>query len=114
MRNGKEEIHLRVYTVESAKLEGKAFYEALVMEARKTGISGATVYRGIQGYGLHGHLHNAHIVDLSSDLPVTVEIVDTEERVSALLNWLEPRLAKGFYTTSRVTAFRPSADQATL
>ena len=76
---------LRVFIGESDRHGNLALYEAIVAAARDAGLSGATVLRGIHGYGLTTRLRTTRILDLSTDLPLVVEIVDTRERVDAFL-----------------------------
>lgn len=76
---------LRVFIGENDHYKGKLLYEAIILHARKKGIAGATVLRGIEGYGAHSHIHKTSFIDLSEDLPIVVEIVDTEEKIETLL-----------------------------
>jgi PII-like signaling protein len=72
---------LRIFIGESDKVGQRPLYEALVFAARKQGLSGATVTRGIMGFGANSRVHTAKLFELSSDLPLVVEIVDTEEKI---------------------------------
>ena len=83
---------LRIFIGESDKVQYTSLYEAIVLEARKAGLAGATVFRGILGFGPTSHIRTAKILDLSSDLPVVVEIVDEEGKIDAFL----PTLSKLF------------------
>jgi len=76
---------LRIYFGESDRFEGKPAYHAVIEYMKRSGISGATVLRGIEGYGVHSTLHTASILRLSEDLPVVVEVVETEERLNPIL-----------------------------
>jgi len=76
---------LRVFIGENDHYQGKLLYEAIILHAREKGIAGATVLRGIEGYGAHSHIHKTSFIDLSEDLPIVVEIVDTEEKIETLL-----------------------------
>ena len=76
---------LRIFIGESDKVHHTALYEAIVLEARKQGLAGATVFRGILGFGPTSHIRTAKVLDLSSDLPVVVEIVDEESKIDAFL-----------------------------
>jgi len=76
---------LRIFVGESDTLHGQALYEALVQKARALGLAGATVWRGIEGYGARSRIHTAKILRLSEDLPVIIEIVDSEEKIRAAL-----------------------------
>jgi PII-like signaling protein len=72
---------LRIFIGESDKIGQETLYEQLVFEAKKAGLAGATVTRGIMGFGANSKIHTAKIFELSSDLPVVVEVVDTEEKI---------------------------------
>ena len=76
---------LRIFVGESDRCEGRSLYEAIVLKARELGLAGATVWRGIEGYGAASRIHTAKILRLSEDLPVLIEIVDSEEKVRAAL-----------------------------
>jgi uncharacterized protein len=76
---------LRIYIGESGRYEGKPAYHAIVEYLRSKGIAGATVFRGFEGYGVHSILHTASIMRLSEDLPVIIEVVDTEERLEPFI-----------------------------
>jgi len=86
---------LRIYIGEDTRCEGKPLYEWLVHKAREFGMKGATVLRGLEGYGARNHLHTAKILRLSTDLPVIIEIVDTETRVEAFLVEVESKIESG-------------------
>lgn len=93
---------LRIFIGESDTWHGKPLYEAIVMKAREDGIAGATVMRGIEGYGASSRLHTSRILRLSEDLPVIVEIVDTEERIQHILPILDKMVSEGLVTLGRV------------
>lgn len=76
---------LRIFLGEADRLDGKSLYELIVMKAREAGLAGATVLRGIEGFGARSRIHTAKILRLSEDLPVVVEIVDTEEKVRSFM-----------------------------
>lgn len=80
---------LRIFVGESDRVHGRALYEALVRRARELGLAGATVLRGIEGYGARSRIHTAKILRLSEDLPVVVEIVDSEAKIRAALPELD-------------------------
>jgi PII-like signaling protein len=80
---------LRIFIGESDKVHGHSLYSALVQKARELGLAGATVWRGIEGYGARSRIHTAKILRLSEDLPVIVEIVDSEEKIRAALPELD-------------------------
>ncbi len=100
---------LRIFIGEADKFDGRPLYEAIVMEARKRKMAGATVLRGTLGFGANSHLHSAKILEISEDLPMIIEIVDTEERINAFLPDLERMVKDGLVTMEKaeVIAYRP-------
>jgi hypothetical protein len=104
---------LRIFIGESDRWHGKPLYEAIVELARREGLAGATVIRGIEGFGADSHLHTARILRLSEDLPVIVEIVDREEAIRRILPTLDDMVAEGMVTLERVhvIAYRSSRDR---
>ena len=76
---------LRIFVGESDRCHGRPIYEAIVLKARELGLAGATVWRGIEGYGATSRIHTTKVLRLSEDLPIVIEIVDTEEKVLAAL-----------------------------
>jgi PII-like signaling protein len=103
---------LRIFVGESDRHEGKPLYRAIVERVRAEGLAGATVVRGIEGFGADSHLHTSRILRLSEDLPVVIEIVDTPERIDAILPALDEMVGEGMVTVERVQiiAYRSSAD----
>jgi PII-like signaling protein len=93
---------LRVFVGESDKRDGKPLYEWLVLKAREAGIAGATVLRGIEGFGAHSRLHTAKILRLSEDLPIVVEIVDSLEKIEAFMPTVDHAIDEGLATLERV------------
>lgn len=94
---------LRVFIGESDRWGGLPLYEAIVQEARKRGLAGATVLRGTEGFGAHSRIHTTRILRLSQDLPVIVEIVDTEEKIQAFLPVLDEMVQEGLATVEKAT-----------
>jgi len=80
---------LRIFIGESDRCRDRPLYEAIVTKARELGLAGATVWRGIEGYGARSRIHTAKILRLSEDLPIIVEIVDSEEKIAAALPVLD-------------------------
>jgi len=80
---------LRIFVGESDQCHGRPLYEAIVLKARELGLAGATVWRGIEGYGARSRIHTSKILRLSEDLPILIEIVDTEEKIRAALSALD-------------------------
>jgi uncharacterized protein len=93
---------LRVFIGESDTHQGRPLYEVLVEEARRRGLAGATVLRGTIGFGASSRIHTAHILRLSEDLPMVVEIVDTPEKIAAFLPDLDALIEEGLVTLERV------------
>jgi uncharacterized protein len=105
---------LRIFVGESDRWGHQPLYTAIVEAARKAGLSGATVFKGIEGYGGHSVVHAARVFDLSSDLPVLIEIVDSEERIREFLPQLDGMVKEGLLTleTVEVIAYRAGAPKA--
>jgi uncharacterized protein len=93
---------LRIFIGESDRWHGKPLYQAIVERVREQGLAGATVIRGIEGFGADSHLHTSRILRLSEDLPVVVEIVDEAERIDAILPLLDEMVEEGMVTVERV------------
>jgi len=93
---------LRIFLSEADHYRGQPLYQAIVLAARERGLAGATVLRGVLGYGAHSHLHTSKVLALSEDLPLVVEIVDREERLQAFLPWLEAAVGEGLVTLEKV------------
>ncbi len=99
---------LRVYLGERDRWQGKPLYAAILDLLRQEGIAGATVVRGIAGYGASGFLHTARIVQLSVDLPVVIDVIDTAERIEAVLPKIDAMVSEGLIivTDCEVIAYR--------
>lgn len=93
---------LRIFIGESDIYDGRPLYQAIVETLRRQGLAGATVLRGIEGFGKSSRLHTAHILRLSEDLPIVIECVDTEEKVEAVLPALDDMIGDGLITLERV------------
>jgi len=96
---------LRIFIGESDKLGSIPFYEKILIEARKQGLAGGTVIRGIMGYGANSKIHRAKFLEISSDLPLIIEIVDREEKilkfVEIVKNWFEEANVGGLITLEK-------------
>ncbi len=101
-----EALLLRIFVGESDRFGGRPLYEAIVLEARRQGLAGATVLKGFMGFGAHSRIHTARILQLSEDLPVVVEIVDEEAKVQAFLSTLDGMVREGLITLERVRVIR--------
>jgi PII-like signaling protein len=93
---------VRIFIGESDTWQDKPLYEALILQARESGIAGATMLRGLMGYGAASRIHTAKILRLSEDLPVVVEIVDSEEKIAAFLPIIETMVGDGLVTLEKV------------
>jgi PII-like signaling protein len=93
---------LRVFVGESDKHEGKLLYEWIVLKAREAGLAGATVLRGIEGFGAHSRMHTAKILRLSEDLPIVIEIVDALEKIERFMPVIDDAITEGLATLERV------------
>ena len=94
---------LRIFVGESDRWKGKPLFEAIVREARRQGLAGATVFRGFEGFGARSRIHTSRILRLTEDLPILVEIVDSEEKVQAFLPVLDDMVQEGLVTVEKAT-----------
>jgi PII-like signaling protein len=94
---------LRIFVGESDRWKGKPLFEAIVQEARRQGLAGATVFRGFEGFGAHSRIHTSRILRLSEDLPILVEIVDAEDKIQAFLPVLDGMVQEGLVTVEKAT-----------
>jgi hypothetical protein len=97
---------LRIFIGETDRHDGKSLYEAIVLKARELNLAGATVFRGIMGYGATSRIHSVKVLRLSEDLPVMVEIVDTEENIGRILPFLDETVTEGLITMERVSIIK--------
>jgi hypothetical protein len=105
---------LRIFIGESDRHHGRPLHEWLVLRAREAGLAGATILRGISGFGAHSRLHTAKILRLSEDLPIVVEIVDSAERIEAFMPVVDAAIGEGLATIEpvRVRFYRSGAPPA--
>ena len=94
---------LRVFIGEADKWQGRPLYETIVLLAKKEGMAGATVLKGMMGFGCKSHMHTAKILRLSEDLPIVVEMVDSEEKIAAFLPRLDEMVKEGMITLEKAT-----------
>ncbi|MGO8720945.1 MAG: DUF190 domain-containing protein [Acidobacteriaceae bacterium] len=99
---------LRIHFGEDDKWQGKPLHEAILAKCQELGIAGATVYRGIEGYGTSTRIHHASHWGLSKDAPIMVSIIDTEEQIAKLLPHLDAMVEEGLIAMSRVEVIRYS------
>jgi PII-like signaling protein len=93
---------VRIFIGDSDQWHGRPLYEEIVKRMREEGIAGATVIRAIEGFGASSHLHTARILRLSEDLPLVIEIVDTEEHIQRVLPILDEMVGDGLVTVEKV------------
>jgi PII-like signaling protein len=93
---------LRIFIGEADRHDGKPLFEQIVAVARDHGLAGATVLRGLEGFGAKSHLHTSRILRLSEDLPIVVEIVDTEENIQRVLPLFDEMIEDGMVTMEKV------------
>jgi hypothetical protein len=96
-----EGLVLRIFIGEAAKHRGRPLYEWLVLEARKKGLAGATVLRGMMGFGASSRIKTSKILRLSEDLPVVVEVVDTAAKLEQFLSDIDPVIHDGLATLEK-------------
>ncbi len=106
MKLPEEGMLLRIFIGESDNYEGKALYEQIVLKAREMNLAGATVTRGIMGFGADSRMHTAKLLRLSEDLPVVIELVDTEENLNKLLPFLDKVVEEGLITLEKVRVIK--------
>ena len=97
---------LRIFIGERDRYGGRPLYEAIVAKARELKLAGATVLRGPMGYGRNAHIHRANLLDISEDLPVVVEIVESEANLDRLLPELQGMMGSGLVTLEKVKVIR--------
>ena len=97
---------LRIYIGEADSLEGKSLYQALVLKARELDLAGASVFHGCTGYGASSRIHTASLIDLSADLPIMIEIIDSEEYIQKLLPFLDLMVKEGLVTLDDVEVIK--------
>jgi PII-like signaling protein len=102
MQIPKQAVLLRIFIGEDDKLNGSPLYEAIVMRARKMHLAGATVLRGPMGFGASSRLHTTKILRLSEDLPLVIEIVDSEDKINDFLPVLDGIMSSGLITLEKV------------
>jgi hypothetical protein len=104
---------LRIFIGERDEYEGQPLFKVIVLRAREHHLAGATVFRGPMGFGRSSHLHTSGILRLSFDLPIVIEIVDTEEKIQSFLTHIEGVLGPGLVTLERVQAifYKGKSDQ---
>lgn len=103
---------LRIFIGESDSHHGKALYEQIVLKARELNLAGATVTRGIMGFGADSRMHTAKLLRLSEDLPIIIELVDTEENLNKMIPFLDETVQEGLITLEKVRVIKYRHKQA--
>lgn len=101
-----ESILLRVHIGEADKYHGKPLYKKILEILRENGIAGATVLRGIAGYGKSTVIHTASILDISQDLPIVIEVIDSEEKIESVLPKIDPLIENGLITMEKIKVIK--------
>ena len=117
MNPSEDGVLLRVFLGESDRDEnGRPLYETIVRRARELGLAGATVLRGVEGFGANSVIHNAALLEMSTDLPIIIEIVDREAKVQEVLPQLDQMVKEGMITMERVAivSYRHNPDDAPM
>ena len=102
MQIPRDAVLLRIFIGESERSDHKPLYEAIVLKARELRMGGATVLRGPMGFGKSSHLHSAKILRLSEDLPMVIEIVDSQAKIDAFIPVLDKMMGSGLITVEKV------------
>jgi len=95
-------VKLRIYIGESDTWQGENLYAAIVMKARKLKLAGATVFRGVMGFGANSHIHTTKVLRLSEDLPVLIELVDSVENIQKIMPFVEETVTQGMVTQEKI------------
>lgn len=110
MRQPQEGKLLRIFIGETDSHKGKALYEQIVIKAKALHLAAVTVTRGIMGYGADNEIHTSKILRLSDDLPIIIEIIDTEENLKTILPFLDESIGDGFVTMEKVKILKYRKD----
>jgi uncharacterized protein len=102
MKISEEGQLLRIFIGESDRWHGKPLYEAIILKAREMGLAGATMLRGLMGFGAASRIHTAKILRLSQDMPIVIEIVDSADKIGLLLPIVDEMVQEGMVTVERV------------
>lgn len=102
MKVAEDAVLLRIFMGESDKIKGKPLCEAIVKEARRLDMAGATVLKGVLGFGADSRMHSAKLLTISEDLPVIIEIVDREEKIAKLMPFIDEHVVEGLVTKETV------------
>lgn len=104
-----EQVLMRIFIGEGDRFEHKPLHEALLELFSKEGFAGATVLRGVCGFGAHRIHHSQKLLDLSADLPLVVEVIDTQEKINAIMPYIDEMMTGGMITLEKATVIRYSS-----
>lgn len=106
MKLPEQAVLLRIFIGESDKHKGRPLYEQIVLKARELNLAGATVLRGIMGFGADSRMHSAKLLELSQDMPIAVEIVDTQENIDRLMPFIDETVTEGLVTLEKMRVIK--------
>ncbi len=106
MKLPEDALLLRIFIGESDHYEGKPLYEQIVLKARALNLAGATVLKGVMGFGADSRIHTAKLLELSVDLPMVIEIVDTEENINKLMPFVDETVTEGLVTLEKMRVIK--------
>ncbi len=106
MKLPEDALLLRIFIGESDQYHSKPLYEQIVLKARELNLAGATVLRGIMGFGADSRIHSAKLLELSVDLPMVIEIADTEENINRLLPFVDETVTEGLVTLEKMRVIK--------
>ena len=106
MKLPEEGMLLRIFIGETDRAGGKSLYEQIVLKARELGLAGATVIRGTMGFGASSRVHSAKILRLSEDLPIVIEMVDTEDNLNKLIPFIDENVTEGLVTMEKIKVIK--------
>jgi PII-like signaling protein len=112
MQIPKQALLLRIFIGEDDKFGGSPLHEAIVLKARELHLAGATVLRGPMGFGASSRLHTTKILRLSEDLPLVIEIIDSEDKINGFLPMLDEMMSSGLITLEKVQVLQYGAQRA--
>lgn len=107
-----EQVLMRIFVGEADKHHGRPLYQALVEMFRHEKLAGATVLRGVLGFGAKSHLHAAHLLRLSQDLPIVIEVVDSQENIDRVMPQIDAMVREGLITMEKVRVLRYAPENA--
>jgi PII-like signaling protein len=106
MKLPEDAVLLRIFIGETDRYQGKPLYEQIVLKARELNLAGSTVLRGVMGFGADSRIHTAKLLELSGDLPMVIEIVDTEENINRLMPFIDETVTEGLVTLEKMRVIK--------